>query len=58
MKSDQRNSRKNYGKRWMMLSLFLSATMFAMAQEPVQLNLKDALNYALKSNQNAKKSKP
>ena len=40
----------------MMLSLFLSATMFAMAQEPVQLNLKDALNYALKSNQNAKKA--
>ena len=41
----------------MLLSLFAFATLFATAQQPVQLNLKDALKYALEANQNARKAK-
>lgn len=44
-------------KRWLMLALLAFATLFATAQQPVQLNLKDALKYALEANQNAKKAK-
>jgi len=53
MKTDQRNKFMKNGKRWMLLPLFA----FATAQQPVQLNLKDALKYALEANQNARKAK-
>jgi outer membrane protein TolC len=46
--------------RKLSLSLVLLVTggmITAQAQQPVQLNLKDALNYALKANQNARKAR-
>src|SRR6187455_971655 len=51
------NNRMKNTKRWMLLSLFAFATLFATAQQPVQLNLKDALKYALEANQAARKAK-
>ena len=56
MKNGQRSRRMKNAKTMILFSLFAFATMFATAQEPVQLNLKDALNYALKANQNARKA--
>ena len=44
-------------KQWLLLPLFAIASLFAQAQEPVTLTLKDALNYALQANQNARKAK-
>lgn len=44
-------------KRWMLLVLAAFVTVVTTAQEPVQLNLKDALKYALEANQNARKAK-
>ncbi len=41
----------------LLLLLFVLASGFLYAQQPVQLNLKDALNYALKANQNARKAR-
>ena len=43
--------------RWLMLPLFVLAAGVLQAQEPLQLNLKDALKYALEANQNARKAK-
>jgi outer membrane protein TolC len=43
-------------KRWLLIPLFFLG-LVVKAQEPVQLNLKDALNYALQANQNARKAK-
>ena len=57
MKTGQLTNRMKNGKRWMLLSLAAFAAMFATAQQPVQLTLKDALNYALEANQNARKAK-
>jgi len=57
MKTGQRNNQMKNWKRWMSLSLFALATFFATAQQPTQLNLKDALKYALEANQNARKAK-
>lgn len=54
---DQLNNRMKNSKHWMLLFLFALAGQLATAQEPVQLNLKDALNYALEANQNARKAK-
>lgn len=47
---------KNY-KKWTLSTFFILATLVTSAQEPVTLNLKDALNYALQANQNARKAK-
>src|SRR5690606_11067981 len=44
-------------KQWVLLPLFALATMFVHAQEPVNLTLKKALNYALEANQNARKAR-
>lgn len=44
-------------KQWLLLPLFAMACLFTQAQEPVKLTLKDALNYALEANQNARKAK-
>ncbi len=44
-------------KQWLLLLLASFATVLGNAQEPVQLNLKDALTYALEANQNARKAK-
>ncbi|MBB1285758.1 TolC family protein [Flavisolibacter sp. BT320] len=41
----------------MLLMLAAFVTVVTSAQEPVQLNLKDALKYALEANQNARKAK-
>jgi outer membrane protein len=43
-------------KRLILLSVFAFASVFAIGQQPVQLHLKDALNYALKANQDARKA--
>ena len=56
MKNKQRHKLKLM-KHLMLLSLFAFATAILQAQGPVQLNLKDALNYALQANQNARKAK-
>ncbi|NTS40397.1 TolC family protein [Flavisolibacter sp. BT320] len=47
----------NGAKQWLLLLLASVVSVGAMAQEPVQLNLKDALKYALEANQNARKAK-
>lgn len=57
MKTDQLNNTTKGIKRWMLLLLAALATEFATAQQPVQLNLKDALKYALEANQAARKAK-
>ncbi|RYZ29658.1 MAG: TolC family protein [Chitinophagaceae bacterium] len=57
MKTGQLNNQLKNGRRWLLLSLAAFATLFATAQQPVQLNLKDALTYALEANQNARKAK-
>ncbi|HEX8313453.1 MAG TPA: TolC family protein, partial [Flavisolibacter sp.] len=57
MKTGQLNNKTKSIKRWSLLCLFAFATLFATAQQPVQLNLKDALKYALEANQNARKAK-
>ena len=57
MKTGQRNKLMKNTKRWILLPLFALTTLFAIAQQPVQLNLKDALKYALEANQNARKAK-
>lgn len=44
-------------KQWLLLLLASFGSVWATAQEPVQLNLKEALIYALEANQNARKSK-
>ena len=44
-------------QRGMLLIAVLFSFMGLQAQEPVQLNLKDAVNYAVKANQNAKKAR-
>lgn len=57
MKTGQQNKKMKGAKRWILLPLFLFAASLLQAQEPVQLNLKDALKYALEANQNARKAK-
>lgn len=57
MKTGQQNKKMKGTKRWILLPLFLFAASLLQAQEPVQLNLKDALKYALEANQNARKAK-
>lgn len=57
MKTDQRTNQMKGLMRWLMLPLFVLAAGVLQAQEPVQLNLKDALKYALEANQNARKAK-
>ena len=57
MKTGQLNNKTKSIKRWSLLLLAAFATLFATAQQPVQLNLKDALKYALEANQNARKAK-
>ena len=44
-------------QRGMLLIAVLFSFVGLQAQEPVQLNLKDAVNYAIKANQNAKKAR-
>jgi outer membrane protein TolC len=57
MKTSNVAHNKPGAKKWMLLLLAAFVTMWASAQEPVQLNLKDALKYALEANQNARKAK-
>lgn len=49
--------RMTNSKQWILIPLFAFITMVAPAQEPMQLNLKAALNYALQANQDARKAK-
>lgn len=44
-------------KQWLLLLLASFGSVWATAQEPVQLDLKEALTYALQANQNARKAK-
>jgi len=44
-------------KQWMLLPLMLLAAMGVQAQQPVELTLKGAINYALQANQEARKAK-
>ncbi len=51
---------RHHQKLWILSVLFVFANLFAPAQEqlqPVELTLKDALQYALYANQNARKAK-
>jgi outer membrane protein len=57
MKTRQINKRMNRSRQWLLLSFFIIAFGAANAQAPVQLNLRDALKYALEANQNARKAK-
>ena len=57
MKTDQRTKQTKGLMRWLALPLFLLVASVLQAQEPVQLNLKEALKYALEANQNARKAK-
>ena len=57
MKTGLLEKQMKNARRWILLPLFALATLLANAQEPVRLNLKDALKYALEANQNARKSK-
>lgn len=57
MKTAQRTNQTKGLMRWLALPLFLLVAGVLQAQEPVQLNLKDALKYALEANQNARKAK-
>jgi outer membrane protein len=51
-------TKKRTGTRpWLMLLLAVFTAGLLQAQEPVQLNLKDALTYALEANQNARKAR-
>lgn len=56
MKTDQQIRKTRGLERWVLLPLFVLATTVLQAQEPVRLNLKDALKYALEANQNARKA--
>jgi outer membrane protein len=56
MKKFQLNNMKNR-KQWILLPLFVLASMIVSAQNPVQLSLKEALKYALNANQEARKAK-
>src|SRR5688572_32989328 len=52
--------RRHHQKLLLLSVLFVFASLFATAQEqlqPVELNLKDALQYSLYANQNARKAK-
>ena len=44
-------------KKWMLLTVLFVSAIVASAQQPVQLNLKDALKYAIQANQDARKAK-
>lgn len=57
MKTGQTSKRIRNPKQWLLLPLVAFATLGAAAQEPVPLNLKHALNYALGANQSARKAK-
>jgi outer membrane protein len=57
MKIGQQFKRMKNARQWVMLTLFALASVFATAQQPVQLNLKEALQYALAANQAARKAK-
>lgn len=57
MKSPKRKRTGTSNKRWLLLSLFALSSFGVQAQNDVTLTLKDALNYALSANQNARKAK-
>lgn len=57
MKTGQQSKKMKGAKRWLLLPFLLLAVNLLQAQAPVQLNLKDALKYALEANQNARKAK-
>jgi outer membrane protein len=57
MRTDQQTNPMKNKKRWLLLPLFALVALFASAQQPVQLTLKESLNYALAANQNAKKAR-
>ncbi|HEV7332754.1 MAG TPA: TolC family protein [Flavisolibacter sp.] len=57
MKTSKVANKMKGAKQWLLLLLASFATVLGNAQEPVQLNLKDALTYALEANQNARKAK-
>ncbi len=44
-------------KQWLLTVLCITGSWQVQAQEPLRLELKDALNYALKANQNARKAR-
>lgn len=55
MKKRQYNKR-NFIVRGTIVSMFLLLAGIAQAQQPIQLKLKDAVSYALKANQDARKA--
>jgi outer membrane protein len=57
MKTDQKTNKPGGAVPKLLLFLFVFATSMLQAQEAVQLNLKEALKYALEANQNARKAK-
>ena len=58
MKTNSRNIRRSKSLKLLLLvALVIFGTTPSKAQQPVSLNLKDALNYAVKANQNARKAR-
>jgi outer membrane protein len=58
MKTNSRNIRRiKTLKLFLLASLIIFGINFSNAQQPVSLNLKDAVNYAVKANQNARKAR-
>lgn len=56
MKTGRQNKPMKNTKRWILSSVLLLATVLATAQQPLQLNLRGALQYALEANQDARKA--
>ncbi|HYE53627.1 MAG TPA: TolC family protein [Chitinophagaceae bacterium] len=57
MKNKQIHNTMNRLKQWILLPLLLLSAAGMQAQQPVELTLKSALNYALQANQEARKAK-